>query len=270
MVKPLSFKGDKKPKKRKRAAGDDNEDGAPAGKEPTKSGSSAATAAEDDDSWVTAEAVSDISGPVTFVLPTEPVTFLGCDANGTVFTSKVENIVESDPLTAEPHDVRQVWIANRVAGTENFSFKGHHGKYLGCDKVGVLSAHREAISPEESFLCIPVADNPGTFAIQTQREKFVSVNELKDSTASEVRGDSENIDFQSTFRIRMQARFKPRPKTTKEQRAAEKISRKELEEMVGRRLEDDEVKKLKRSRRDGNFHETLLDVKVKGKHDKFA
>lgn len=141
-------------------------------------------------------------------------------------------------------------------------------RYLGCDKFGVLSAHREAISPEESFVCIPVADNPGTFAIQTQREKFITINE-KDGS-NEVRGDSENIDFNSTFRIRIQARFKPRPKTSKEQKAAEKISRKELEDMVGRRLEDDEVKKLKRSRRDGNFHETLLDVKVKGKHDKFA
>ncbi|KAH7052306.1 FRG1-like family protein [Macrophomina phaseolina] len=268
MVKPLTFKGDKKPKKRKRAAADENDDDTPASKGLTKAGSSAQEAGEDDDSWVTAQAVSDISGPVTFVLPTEPVTFMGCDANGTVFTSKIENMVESDPLTAEPHDVRQVWIANRVAGTENFSFKGHHGKYLGCDKFGVLSAHREAISPEESFMCIPVADNPGTFAIQTQREKFISVSEKGGN--NEVRGDSETIDFSSTFRIRMQARFKPRPKTTKEQRAAEKISRKELEEMVGRRLEDDEVKKLKRSRRDGNFHETLLDVKVKGKHDKFA
>lgn len=263
MVKPLTFKGDKKPKKRKRAAADDNDDGAPASKELAKA---AGSAAEDDDSWVTAEAVSDIAGPVTFVLPTEPATFLGCDANGTVFTSKVENMVENDASTAEPHDVRQVWIANRVAGNESFSFKGHHGKYLACDKFGVMSAQREAVSQDESFLCIPVADNPGTFAVQTQRDKFITVDDGK----NEVRGDSENIDFSSTFRIRMQARFKPRPKTNKEQRAAEKISRKELEEMVGRRLEDDEVKKLKRARRDGNFHETLLDVKVKGKHDKFA
>lgn len=128
MVKPLTFKGDKKPKKRKRPAGDDNDDGAPSSKELAKAGSSAHEAAEDDDSWVTAGAVTDISGPITFVLLTDPVTFMGCDANGTVFTSKIENIVENDPLTAEPHDVRQVWIANRVTGTENFSFKGHHGK----------------------------------------------------------------------------------------------------------------------------------------------
>ena len=68
----------------------------------------------------------------------------------------------------------------------------------------------------------------------------------------------------------MQARFKPNLKASREEKAREKISRKELEESVGRRLDDDEVKKLKKARREGNYHEVLLDVKIKGKHDKFA
>ena len=68
----------------------------------------------------------------------------------------------------------------------------------------------------------------------------------------------------------MQARFKPNLRASKEEKAREKISRKELEESVGRRLDDDEVKKLKKARREGNYHEVLLDVKIKGKHDKFA
>ena len=68
----------------------------------------------------------------------------------------------------------------------------------------------------------------------------------------------------------MQARFKPKLKVAKEEKAKEKISRKELEEMAGRPLDDDVVKALKRARREGNFHEKMLDVKVKGKHDKFA
>ena len=44
----------------------------------------------------------------------------------------------------------------------------------------------------------------------------------------------------------------------------------DLEAEVGRRLEDDEVKMLKTARREGTYHEAMLDVKVKGKHDKFA
>jgi protein FRG1 len=68
----------------------------------------------------------------------------------------------------------------------------------------------------------------------------------------------------------MQARFKPKLKASKEEKALAKISRKELEDIIGRRLADDEVKKLKKARREGNFHETALDIKVKSSHDKFA
>lgn len=268
MVKPLTFKGDKKSsKKRKRHDNDDPKNDRDA---PVASTTTADEAVEDDDSWVSAEAVSDISGPVIFVLPTEEPACVACDANGKVFTSQIENIVEADPTTAEPHDVRQVWVANRVAGTESFSFKGHHGRYLTCDKFGILTATKEAVGPEESFVVVPVADNPGGFSVQTQRDKFLAIDEEKSGSTTDVRGDAEFIEFRTTMRIRMQARFKPRLKASKEEKAKEKISRKELEEIVGRKLDDEDVKKLKKARRQGNFHEVMLDVKVKGKHDKFA
>ena len=128
-IKALSFKGDKKIKKRKRVDVASKFDD-PA---PSASTSKALTASKDDgsaddDSWVTAEATNDIVGPIIFVLPSEPPTCIACDTNGKVFASPLENIVDEDPRTAEPHDVRQVWVANRVAGTETFSFKGHHGR----------------------------------------------------------------------------------------------------------------------------------------------
>jgi protein FRG1 len=142
-------------------------------------------------------------------------------------------------------------------------------RYLSCDKYGILSASATAMSPEESFLVIPVPDNPSAFSLQTAREKFLSVEES--STAGpEIRGDAESITFGTTIRIRMQARFKPRLRASKEEKAHQKISRKELEDLIGRRLNDDEVKRLKKSRREGNFHETALDMKVKSSHDKYA
>jgi protein FRG1 len=131
MVKPLSFKGDKKSKKRKRTVDTAEKFGDPdASAEDSKALSKpdGDPTAEDDDSWVTAEAVGDLVGPVVFVLPSEPPTCIACDTNGKVFASPLENIINGDPSTAEPHDVRQVWVANRVAGTESFSFKGHHAK----------------------------------------------------------------------------------------------------------------------------------------------
>ncbi|TQV96461.1 hypothetical protein V2A60_003139 [Cordyceps javanica] len=280
MVKPLTFKGDK-PKKRKRTRVDADEDAG--------TGSSAAAAASnqlskqpapddappDDDTWVSADAPSDVSGPVMFVLPTETPSALACDASGKVFTIPIENIVDANPTTAEPHDVRQVWIANRIAGTEHFRFKGHHGRYLACDKIGLLSAHSEAVSPLETFNLVATADTPGTFQVQTLRDTLLSVKPSASSSSGasardEVRGDADTISFATTLRIRMQARFKPRIKASKEEKALAKISRRELEEAAGRRLDEDEVKKLKRARREGNYHETLLDVKVKSKHDKFS
>jgi protein FRG1 len=133
MVKPLSFKGDKKPKKRKRAAPGPDEDGPSAGPATTGSSTAAELAAqeedpENDDSWVSSEAVPDVVGPVMIVLPTETPSALACDANGKVFTVDIENMVDGNPATSEPHDVRQVWVANKVAGTEQFRFKGHHGR----------------------------------------------------------------------------------------------------------------------------------------------
>lgn len=138
MVKPLTFKGDK-PKKRKQRDPDTEQ-----ARKAAKPSSSSETQAQaqvkqqqqddadentEDQSWVTAEAASDLAGPVLLVLPSEdPLTAIAADANGKVFASALENTLEGDPGTAEPHDVRQVWVATRVAGTEAFSFRGAHGK----------------------------------------------------------------------------------------------------------------------------------------------
>lgn len=163
MVKPLSFKGDsKKVKKRKHRDDGDREitdhdiaskftdynqsasnNSAAHGQEPDGS------AEQDDQIWVSADVPSDINGPVLIVLPsvsasdvteddqdqgstvasaTATITCLACDAYGSVFASPIENLIEGDPSTAEPHDVRQVWVATRVPGNEGFTFKGHHGK----------------------------------------------------------------------------------------------------------------------------------------------
>ena len=140
--------------------------------------------------------------------------------------------------------------------------------YLSCDQFGILSAIPEAISPEESFLCIPSPDTPGTFSIQTAREKFLTIADS--SKGTEIRGDAEATSFNTTLRIRMQARFKPKLKANKESKAKEKISRKELEEVVGRKLDDGEVRRLKKARVQGDYHEAILDVRVKGKHDKYS
>lgn len=126
MVKPLTFKGDKKSKKRKRH-GDDasHRDSALTSENPN---SKSTTEEHDEQSWVSADVPTDISGPVLIVLPSTPPTCIACDVNGKVFASEIENTVDGDPRTAEPHDVRQVWVATKVAGSDGINFKGHHGR----------------------------------------------------------------------------------------------------------------------------------------------
>ena len=283
MVKPLAFKGDHKTKKRKVHHVDYSEDDI--GSKAFQVQASSVQDPRNDDSWVSAEGVPDLNGPVIFVLPSVRPTCLACDTNGKVFTSDLENMVDGDPQTAEPHDVRQVWIASKIAGTEEMSFKAHHQRYqmlkcacsectlnfcryLSCDKIGSLSATGEAISPEESFKCVPSSNSPGFFCIQTVRDRFFTI--VDDSKVTTVRGDADSISFNTTLRIRMQARFKPKLRANKEQKVKERISRRELEEAVGRRLEDEEVRRLKRARLQGNYHEAVLDVRVKEKHDKYT
>ena len=144
MVKPLAFKGDKKSKKRKIPPGNSRDIHT---RDVDMAVSKEATA-EDDDSWVSADAATDIIGPVVFAVPSTPPACIACDANGKVFASDLENIVEGDLATAEPHDVRQVWVASRISGTENISFKGHHGRYVATCHYDKL--HRERLLLQRS------------------------------------------------------------------------------------------------------------------------
>ncbi len=144
-------------------------------------------------------------------------------------------------------------------------------RYLRCDKFGILSATSEAVSPLESFVLVETTDPPGAFQVRTLSDTYIAVKESSKANAQfEVRGDASDASQDTTLRIRMQARFKPRIQASKEGKAREKVSRRELEAAVGRRLEEDEVKLLKRARKEGDYHEKLLDIKVKNKHDKFG
>ena len=274
---PLVFKGDKPAKSKKRKRNHDakvDEDINSTVPASSTALSKDAIPVEEDDTWTSPDAVTDVAGPIVLVLSTSPHSALACDANGSIFPSRLENIIDDNPSTAEPHDVRQVWVANKVAGTETLSMRGHHGKYLSCSKEGVVFAAKEAVGPEEQWTITAAASGEGC-TLRNVYGRLVGVeksdaNEGRSVEKLKIRGDYDEPDRSCEMRIRMQARFKPRIKVQKEEKAREKISRKQLEEAVGRRLDEDEVKTLKRARKAGDYHEVLLDIKVKGKSDKFA
>jgi len=141
-------------------------------------------------------------------------------------------------------------------------------RYLGCDKAGELTASAVAVSSLESFTLSLSSDAAEVFELKTQSDMFIGI---ASTDPVKVRGEAATTAADTThLRIRMHARFKPRLRQNKADRARETVSRRELESAAGRKLEDDEVRRLKRARREGDYHEQLLMVKVKGKHDKYG
>ncbi|PSK51969.1 Protein frg1 [Elsinoe australis] len=293
MVKSLTFKGDPKPKKRKRAP-------SPSASAPPST-LTTTTAPEEtptsDADWVLADSVADITGPVLLVFAAStPTSCLASDANGAVFASPVENIIESSPSSAEPSDVRQVWIATKVAGTEGVSFKGSHGRYLGVDREGRASALREARGVEEGFVLVGTGEGEEveggegkdgdkeegkrslglhtgapTFHMRTVKGTYLTAAPSPlDESKMLLQAKKDKMTPESAVIVKMQAKFKPKLEQAKKERAYEKIGRAQIEREAGRTLNDDEVKRLKKARKRGTYHEEMLDVRAKGKHDKFA
>jgi protein FRG1 len=158
MVTKLKFKGEKH-KKRKRT---DDED---------KQGTSN-HADDGDDGWVNASSLDDIStGPLFITFASSPPIAVASDALGRVHAAPIKVLDEDYDLeNAEPDDVRQVWIATRLVDSAKISLKTPTGKFLSCDKVGILSASKEAIGPQEEWQLVQQDDG---WAFQNVHEKFM-------------------------------------------------------------------------------------------------
>jgi len=229
MVTKLKFKGEKH-KKRKRT---DDED---------KQGTSN-RADNVDDGWVNASSLDDVStGPLFITFASSPPIAVASDALGRVYAAHIKVSDEDYDLgNAEPDDVRQVWVATRLVDSAKISLKTPTGKFLSCDKVGILSASKEAIGPQEEWQ--PVKQDDG-WAFQNVHEKFMypfpfsfcsnkrrSVDEVAAGGKVEIRGDAESIGFNETFTLRIQARLRKKAKTVATPRTEPKLSRRELEKM---------------------------------------
>lgn len=79
-----------------------------------------------------------------------------------------------------------------------------------------------------------------------------------------------------TWMVCCQSRFKTRDVGEGEEGGKagkvvkERIGKRELERLVGRNLEEEEVRGLKKAKREGRLNEALLDVRAKSRRDKFA
>ena len=110
------------------------------------------------------------SGPLFITFASDPPIALASDPLGKIYASPLKVEEGSNSTDLEPNDVKQVWIATRLAESSKISLKTALGKFLSCDKIGILSATKEAIGPQEEWQ--PVQREDG-WALQNVFESFM-------------------------------------------------------------------------------------------------
>ncbi|KAI0950422.1 hypothetical protein AcV7_008889 [Taiwanofungus camphoratus] len=201
----LKFKGEKTKKKRKREDGEE--------------GSSRRRRRDDDDespeTWVLPENPTEIRGPTFIMHPSDPspicvtydstrgrIVLHSVDKDKTELAQEPTSILERVPA-----EVSQVWVTTRVAGSSTINLRTGtgEGKFLSCDKHGLVSADREARGPQEEWTPVVLPD--GMVAFMNVYEKYLGVDEVAGGSIA-LRGDSEEVGFAERFWVKIQSKYK--------------------------------------------------------------
>lgn len=274
----LKFKGEKTRKKRKHEGGGDE-------------GPSRRRRKEDDDetpeTWVLPGAANEIRGPSFIMHPSDPspicVTYDSTRGRIVMHSVDKDKTDESEPpaiVERTPTDVSQVWVVTRVAGSPTINIRTGvgEGKFVSCDKHGLVSADREARGPQEEWT--PVVFPDGMVAFQNVYEKYLSVDEVAGGQLA-LRGDSEEVGFGERFWVKIQNKYKKEAHAEEKKRKDGLIDMSTVDEAstnklyqawgAGRSIVSAEDKKtLKRAKKDGRLAEELLDRRAKLKSDRFC
>lgn len=210
----LKFKGEKTGKKRKREHGDED------------AASRRAEDDEDPETWVLPENVTEIRGPTFIVHPSDPspISVNFDSTRNKIILSSLDKDLSSDSdtprlLDRTPTEVAQVWVTTRVAGSPTINLRTGtgEGKFLSCDKHGIVSAFREARGPEEEWTPVLLPD--GMVAFMNVHETYLSVDEVAGGSL-QLRGDSEEVGFRERFWVKIQSKYKKEAHEEKKKREA--------------------------------------------------
>jgi protein FRG1 len=201
----LKFKGEKSKKKRKRDEGHDIE--------ATSSSHRRRHDAQDDSSperWVHPDQATELRGPTFIFHPSDPLPFcISFDATrNRIALHPLEKLEDGGSiLDRTPSEVAQVWVTTRVAGTGTINLRSGtgEGKFLSCDKHGLVSADREARGPQEEWTPIVLED--GMVAFMNIYEKYLGIDEVAGGQLT-LRGDSDTVGFQERFYVKIQNKYK--------------------------------------------------------------
>jgi protein FRG1 len=208
----LKFKGDKIKKKRKREHHDES------------SASKRVDEDEDPETWVLPENVTEIRGPTFIIHPSDPspisVNFDSTRNKIILSSLDKDSTLDTPPLLDRiPTEVAQVWVTTRVAGSATINLRTGtgEGKFLSCDKHGIVSAFREARGPEEEWTPVLLPD--GMVAFMNVYENYLSVDEVAGGSL-QLRGDSEEVGFRERFWLKIQSKYKKEAHEEKKKREA--------------------------------------------------
>jgi len=275
----LKFKGEKTKKKRRR---EDDDEGAGSSRRRRKD--------EDEDSpetWVLPESAIEIRGPTFIIHPSDPspITITYDSTRGRIIlqTLDKDKSDDSEPpslLERTPTEVSQVWVITRVAGSPTINLRTGtgEGKFLSCDKHGLVSADREARGPQEEWT--PVVFPDGMVAFQNVYEKYLSVDEVAGGQLA-LRGDSEEVGFRERFWVKIQSKYKREAHEEEKKRKEGMVDDSKIDEASANKiyqawgagrsvLSAEDKKELKKARKEGRLAEALLDRRSKLKSDRFC
>lgn len=227
-----------------------------------------------DEGWIKATELEDILGPIMIIIPGDEWSLLRvAEESGQL---KLEDS-KQEGIPEEPASTANVLVGQTlIPGI--FSFKSAFGKYLTTDSLGQVLCNKEAVGSLAEWTLII---KPDGVALQSFNQKFLSF----DPVSGKIRCDSDTIGFNETFMVKCQAARK-RARLI-EKYKLEKASNSKLitSERELAKLEENEIKKmqsygyknssnkefdLKRAAEEGNLRETLLERRIKSKHDPFC
>ncbi|KAI9064380.1 hypothetical protein FKP32DRAFT_1675882 [Trametes sanguinea] len=273
----LKFKGEKTKKKRKH---EDTEEG-PSRRRRKENGNEAP------ETWVLPENPNEIRGPTFILHPSDPspicITYdstRGRILLQSVDKDKSDSSESPSVLERTPTDVSQVWVVTRVAGASTINLRTGvgEGKFISCDKHGIVSADREARGPQEEWT--PVVFPDGMVAFQNVYEKYLSVDEVAGGQLA-LRGDSEEVGFRERFWVKIQSKYKKEAHDEEKKRKEGLIDEPSIDEAstnkiyqawgAGRTVvPSGDQKELKKAKKEGRLAEALLDRRAKLKSDRFC
>jgi len=185
----------------------------------------------------------------------------------------------SSLMTRTPTEVSQVWVTTRVAGSPTINLRTGvgEGKFLSCDKHGLVSADREARGPQEEWT--PVVMPDGMVAFMNVYEKYLSVDEVAGGSL-QLRGDSEMVGFRERFWVKIQNKYK-KEANDEEKKKEGVISEPTVDEAATNKIfqawgagrsvvSEHDSKELKHARKEGRLSEALLNRRAKLKSDRFC